>query len=60
MEFASRQNKYLAVETLEELLANGSAKELKRVDDKFNDSEILEYNKFRMLENVQQEFSISM
>ena len=60
MEFASRQNKYLAVETLEELLINGSAKEVKGVDDKFNDSEILEYNKLRMLENFQQEFSMSM
>ena len=46
MEFASSQNKYLAVEMLEELLVNCSAKELIEVDDEFNDSEILEYNKF--------------
>ena len=45
---------------LEELLVNCSAKELIQVDDEFNDSEILEYNKFRMLENFQQEFSMSM
>ena len=60
IEFASSQNKYLAVEMLEELLVNCSAKELIEVDDEFNDSEILEYNKFRMLENFQQEFSMSM
>ena len=60
MEFASSQNKYLTVEMLEELLVDCSAKELKEVDDEFNDSEVLEYNKFRMLENVQHEFSVSM
>ena len=60
MEFASSQNKYLAVETLEELVVNCPAKELKGVDDEFNDSEVLEYNKFRMLENFEQEFSMSM
>ena len=60
MEFASSQNKYFAVEMLEELLVNCSAKELKGVDDEFNDSEVLEYNKFQMLENFQQEFSMSM
>ena len=59
MEFASSQNKYLAVKMLEELLVNGSAKELKKVDDEFNDSEALEHNEFRMLEHFQQEFSIS-
>ena len=60
MEFASSQNKYLTVEMLEELRVDCSAKELKGVDDEFNDSEVLEYNKFRMLENVQHEFSVSM
>ena len=60
MEFAWSQNNYLAVKILEELLVNCSAKELKGVDDEFNDSEVLEYNKFRMLENLQQGFSMSM
>ena len=60
MEFASSRNKYLAVETLEELVVNCSAKELKGVDDDFNDCEVLEYNKFQMLENFEQEFSMSM
>ena len=59
MEFASSQNKYLAVEMLEELLVNCSAKELKKVNDEFNDFEVLKHNEFRMLENFQQEFSIS-
>ena len=60
MEFAWSQNNYLAVKMLEELLVNCSAKELKGVDDEFNNSEVLEYNKFRMLENLQQGFSMSM
>ena len=60
MEFAPSQNKYLAVEMLEELLVNCSTKELKKVDDEYNNSEVLEHNEFRMLENFQQEFSISM
>ena len=47
-EFALSQNKYLAVEMLENLVVNYSAKELKGVDDEFNDSEVLRYNKFRM------------
>ena len=44
MELALRQNKYLEVEMLEELLVNYSAKELKGVDDEINDSEVLKYN----------------
>ena len=44
MEFASSQNKYFAVEMLEELLVNCSAKELKGVDD----IEIYENNKYWM------------
>ena len=60
MEFASSQNKYLPVEMFKELLLNCYAKELKGVKDEFNDSEVLEYNKFQMLENFQKEFSMSM
>ena len=60
MEFASSQNKYLAVEMLEEPFVNCTAKELKGVNDEFNDSEVLECNKFQMLENFQQEFSMTM
>ena len=60
MEFVLSQNKYLAVKMLDELLINCSAKELKGVDDEFNNSEVLKYNKFRMLENFQQDFSMSM
>ena len=56
MEFASSRNKYFAVEMLEELLVNCSAKELKGVDD----PEIYENNKYRMLEKFQREFSMSM
>ena len=41
---------------LEELLVNCLAKELKGVDD----PEIYENNKYRMLENFQREFSMSM
>ena len=41
---------------LEELLVNCSSKELKGVDD----PEIYKNNKYRMLENFQREFSISM
>ena len=56
MAFASSRNKYFAVEMLEELLVNCSAKELKGVDD----PEIYKNNKYRMLENFQREFSMSM
>ena len=52
MEFASSRNKYFAVEMLEELLVNCSAKELKGVDD----PEIYENNKYQMLENFQRVF----
>ena len=60
MEFASSQNKYLAVEMWEELFINYWAKELKGGDDEFKDSEGLKNNKFQMLKNFQKEFSMSM
>ena len=56
MEFASSQNKYFVVKMLEELLINCTPKELKGVDD----PNIYKNNKYRMLENFQREFSMSM
>ena len=56
MEFASSQNKYFVVKMLEELLINCTPKELKGVDD----LDIYKNNKYRMLENFQREFSMSM